>query len=45
MIHLNMSSMADRHLVIAYAVILTAQFGYAAWTAFNLRREKGRPTS
>ena len=30
MIHLNLSSMADRHLVIAYAIILIAQLGYAA---------------
>ncbi len=41
--HLNMSSMADRHLVIAYAVILTAQFGYAAWTAWQWKRNRPTP--
>jgi hypothetical protein len=39
-LHLNMSSMADRHLVIAYVIILCAQFGYAARTAWNLRKDK-----
>ena len=32
-LHLDMSSVADRHLVIAYAAILIAQFSYAAWVA------------
>jgi hypothetical protein len=41
-IHLDLSRMADRHLVIAYAIILVAQFGYAGWVAYNLRREKNK---
>ena len=39
-LHLNMSNMGDRHLVIAYAIILIAQFGYAARIALQLRRGK-----
>jgi hypothetical protein len=43
MIHLNMSSMADRHLVIAYAVILIAQFSYAGWVAWQWKRTRPTP--
>jgi len=43
MIHLDMSKMADRHLVIAYAAILIAQFGYAAWVAYNIKRNRPTP--
>lgn len=39
-LHLNFSNMGDRHLVIAYAIILTAQFGYAAWVVLSLRRNR-----
>ena len=39
-LHLNMSSMADRHLVIAYVMILAAQLGYGAWVLCNLRKSK-----
>ncbi len=39
-IHLNLSAMADRHLVIAYAIILLAQFSYAVRIAWKLRRSK-----
>ncbi len=40
MIHLDMNNMGDRHLVIAYTIILTAQFGYAAWILWKLRSTK-----
>jgi len=43
MIQLNMHSMADRHLVIAYAIILIVQFSYAGWVAYNLRRNRPKP--
>ena len=37
-IHIPFSTMAQRHLVFAYAAAWTLQFGYAAWVAVNWLR-------
>jgi hypothetical protein len=37
---LNMSSMAHRHLLFAYAVVVGVQGGYFGWIALNWFRTK-----
>ncbi len=37
---LNVSTMAHRHLLSAYAVVLVIQGGYFGWVAWNWSRTK-----